>query len=275
MIYPMTTNVPTRLDWAAQTDQGLRRQNNEDSWSAVAFDDSVGPLPASVRDWPAEGVVLMVSDGMGGAKAGEEASRLCIERLAAELHWRRREANAANAMRSAFVATHAALVEAADADNAKEGMGATLSAIWLRVDGSFILGHVGDSRIYTRSGGSWGQLTEDQSVGAGMVRRGELSAEEVHRLRYRSMLEQVMGGDGSPIEPQLIEGRWEPGQEFLLCSDGLYGPVGDVLPDLVKAAFKEETLGRGAAALIDCANAAGGPDNITVVLARLVPNSPS
>lgn len=267
------TTVSHGLDWAALSDQGLRRQNNEDAWNALAMDEALRPLPVPLREWPVGGALLMVSDGMGGAKAGEEASRLCIERLGAELLARRREPDGLVALRAAFVATHAALIEAAEADAAKEGMGATLSALWLRADGRFVIGHVGDSRIYSRTGGAWAQLTEDQSVGAGMVRRGELSAEEVHRLRYRSMLEQVMGGDGSPIEPQLLEGKWEPGQEFLLCSDGLYGPVAEALPDLARAAFGEDTLARGATALVDCANAAGGPDNITVVLARLVPGS--
>ncbi|HYC72418.1 MAG TPA: protein phosphatase 2C domain-containing protein [Opitutaceae bacterium] len=264
-----------RLDWAAQSDQGLRRQNNEDAWSAVALGESLAPLPAGPVAWPPGGALLMVSDGMGGAKAGEEASKLCIERLGAELLARRGEPSPAGALRAAFVATHAALVEAAEADPGKEGMGATLSALWLRAGGAYTIGHVGDSRIYGRQGGAWTQLTEDQSVGAGMLRRGELSADEVNRLRYRSMLEQVMGGDGSPIEPQIAEGRWAPGQEFLLCSDGLHGPVAESITDLASAAFREDSLARGAQALVDCANAAGGPDNITVLLARLVPNSPA
>lgn len=271
----MTTTELPRLEWAALSDQGQRRQNNEDAWNAVSLGDLLARMPDDPRIWPEAGFLLMVSDGMGGAKAGEEASRLCIQRLAAEVHARRRQPQVTVALKDAFIATHGALVEASDADPAKEGMGATLSALWLRPDGTMVLGHVGDSRIYTRRSGAWEQMTEDQSVGAGMVRRGELSANDVNRLRYRSMLEQVMGGDGSPIEPQVEEGRWEPGQEFLLCSDGLYGPVGDVLPDLMAGAFHREPLGKGAKWLVDSANAAGGPDNITVLLARLVPNTPA
>lgn len=271
----MTMTAPPRLEWAALSDQGQRRQNNEDAWNAVSLGDLLARLPDDPRIWPEPGVLLMVSDGMGGAKAGEEASRLCIQRLAAEVHARRRHAPPAAVLKDAFLATHAALVEAADADPGKEGMGATLSALWLRPDGALVIGHVGDSRIYTRRAGQWVQLTEDQSVGAGMVRRGELSAEDVNRLRYRSMLEQVMGGDGSPIEPQVETGQWEIGSEFLLCSDGLYGPVGDNLPDLIAGAFHREPLGQGAKWLVDSANAAGGPDNITVLLARLVPNPPA
>ena len=175
-------------------------------------------------------------------------------------------------MHEAFIATHAALVQAANADHEKEGMGATLSALWLKADGTRVVGHVGDSRIYCRQGAGWAQLTEDQSVGAGMVRRGELSAAEVNRLRYRSMLEQVMGGDGSPIEPQVTVGSWQVDEDYLLCSDGLYGPVGDNLESLMEGAFHRDPLARGAQWLVASANAAGGPDNITVLLARLLPN---
>lgn len=263
--------MQTHLQWTALSDQGQRRQNNEDAWNAMSLGDLLARMPAEAQLWPAHGFLLLVSDGMGGAKAGEEASRLCSQRLPIELYARRTEADLGAAMRDALVATHAALVEAAEDDPAKDGMGATLSALWLRPDGSRVIGHVGDSRIYWRNGGDWSQLTEDQSVGAGMVRRGELSAEEVNRLRYRSMLEQVMGGDGTPIDPQLATGKWAPGDEYLLCSDGLYGPLGEDFSRKVDRAWGQADLGRAAQALVDGANAAGGPDNITVVLARLLP----
>jgi len=263
--------MQTHLQWTALSDQGQRRQNNEDAWNAMSLGDLLARMPAEGQIWPAHGFLLMVSDGMGGAKAGEEASQLCIQRLPAELYARRTQPDLVVAMREALVATHAALVEAAAADAAKDGMGATLSALWLKPDGRRMVGHVGDSRIYCRKGGVWEQLTEDQSVGAGMVRRGELSAEEVNRLRYRSMLEQVMGGDGTPIDPQLTPGRWAPGDEYLLCSDGLYGPLAEGFDTAVAQAFRCPDLGEAAAALVDGANRAGGPDNITVVLARLLP----
>lgn len=263
--------MQTHLQWTALSDQGQRRQNNEDAWNAMSLGDLLARMPAEAQLWPAHGFLLMVSDGMGGAKAGEEASRLCIQRLPAELYARRTQPDMLVAMREALVATHAALVEAAAEDSAKDGMGATLSALWLKSDGRRLIGHVGDSRIYCRNGGAWDQLTEDQSVGAGMVRRGELSAEEVNRLRYRSMLEQVMGGDGTPIEPQLTAGRWTPGEEYLLCSDGLYGPLEDKFSTTVDRALRAADLGRAAQELVASANEAGGPDNITVVLARLLP----
>jgi PPM family protein phosphatase len=267
--------MQTHLQWTALSDQGQRRQNNEDAWNAMSLGELLARMPADARIWPAHGFLLMVSDGMGGAKAGEEASRLCIQRLPAELYARRKQPDMLVAMREALVATHAALVEAATEDSAKDGMGATLSALWLKPDGQRMIGHVGDSRIYCRHGDGWVQLTEDQSVGAGMVRRGELSAEDVNRLRYRSMLEQVMGGDGTPIEPQLTAGTWAPGDEYLLCSDGLYGPLGEDFEQVVNGAFREPSLGRAAQVLVDRANAAGGPDNITVVVAQLLPISPA
>ncbi|HRI83367.1 MAG TPA: protein phosphatase 2C domain-containing protein [Opitutaceae bacterium] len=261
----------TGLQWAALSDQGRRRKNNEDAWGAWSFGQMLARMPEEPRIWPAEGFLLMVSDGMGGAKAGEVASQFCVERLARELYARRREPDRGAAMRTAFVTTHEALMAEADADPLKEGMGATLSALWLLPDGAYWFGHVGDSRIHAGGPDGWQQLTEDQSVGAGMVRRGEMSAEDVNRLRYRSMLEQVMGGAGAPLEPQIGRGQWSAGLALALCSDGLYGPLGDDMDEYYREALARPNLTEGARWLVEQANDAGGPDNITVLLARFVP----
>ena len=257
--------------WTALSDQGRRRKNNEDAWGAWSLGQVLARMPESPELWPAHGFLLVVSDGMGGASAGEVASAFCVEQIAEELFLRRAESNREAALREAFVVTHRKLMQAALDDADKLGMGATLSALWLQADGSFVLGHVGDSRIYRREGRTWTQLTADQSVGAGMVRRGEMTEEEVSRLRYRSMLEQVMGGDGAPLQPEMHSGPWQPEQVFLLCSDGLFGPLGRQIPGVFDEALQGEDLERSAHYLIDEANHAGGPDNITVLLARFVP----
>jgi protein phosphatase len=132
---------------------------------------------------------------------------------------------------------------------------------------------VGDSRIHAGGPEGWRQLTEDQSVGAGLVRRGEMSAAEVSRLRFRSMLEQVMGGDGSPLEPQIGRGEWATGLALGLCSDGLHGPLGQELGPCYDQALQQPNLADGTRWLVDRANEAGGPDNITVLLARFVPEA--
>lgn len=267
----MSLKSDLQLVWAAHSDQGRRRKNNEDAWSAWSLGDVLARMPSEPQIWPAHGFLLVVSDGMGGAKAGEVASQFCASHIAKELFDRREQADRKGAMCDAFVATHTLLMAEAEADPEKDGMGATLSVLWLLPNGMTVFGHVGDSRIYSLEGDTWHQVTEDQSVGAGMVRRGEMAAEDVNRLRYRSMLEQVMGGEGAPLEPQIGLGSWGADSAYGLCSDGLYGPLGDELGEYWREAFGRPTLQAGTQWLIDQANEAGGPDNITVLLARFVP----
>jgi protein phosphatase len=263
---------PALLDWSGLTDVGRRRTNNEDSWCAWALDDGAKPLPAGPLVLPPNGVLLAVSDGMGGAAGGEIASRICVEELGRRMGGRAGADSPADALRHTFLEIHEAINAVADATPGLAGMGATLSAVWLLPDGRGIIVHVGDSRIYHAPSpeAEAVQLTEDQSVGAAMIRRGEMTAEAVKRLRYRSMLEQVMGGDGAPIEPQVMTFSWTVGSCLTLCSDGLHGPLEDVLPGRLTAAFSG-TVAAGAQGLVDAANEAGGPDNVTVVLARFVP----
>jgi PPM family protein phosphatase len=263
---------PARLDWAGLTDVGRRRTNNEDSWGAWALDRGAAPLPAGPLVLPPGGVLLAVSDGMGGAAGGEIASRICVEELGRRMGGRAGADSPADALRHTFLEIHEAINAVADATPGLAGMGATLSAVWLLPDGRGIVVHVGDSRIYHAPSASAeaAQLTEDQSVGAAMIRRGEMTPEAVKRLRYRAMLEQVMGGDGASIEPQVMTFSWAVGSCLTLCSDGLHGPLEDVLPGRLNGAFAG-TVAAGAQGLIDAANEAGGPDNVTVVLARFVP----
>lgn len=273
MAKPVRSDVVWQPRWTALSDRGRRRKNNEDAWGAWALGQVRARMPASPELWPAHGFLLVVSDGVGGASAGEVASAFCVEQIAEELFLRRAETNREAALREAFVVTHRKLMQAALDDSDKLGMGATLSALWLQADGTYVLGHVGDSRIYRREGRAWTQLTADQSVGAGLVRRGEMTEAEVGRLHYRAMLEQVMGGDGAPLHPEMQTGRWQPGQVFLLCSDGLTGPLARQIPGVFDEALEGDDLERSACYLIDETNHAGGPDNITVMLVRFGPKS--
>jgi len=270
----LTTVSPGSVcTWTAVSDLGLKRQNNEDSWGVFLLSDG---RPQAVRtarvELPGAGLLLILSDGMGGTQAGEEASRFCVEQVAMHLATTRGWGKLSKAMRKALVATHAALLKRGGERQGWLGMGATLSVLWLLPNGRMALGHVGDSRIYRRRRGKMEQLTEDHSVGAGMVRRGELTEEAATRLKFRSLLEQAMGGDGAPIFPQISEAEWKPGDGFVLCSDGLYGPLKDRL-EVALAAALEDGSEHAAADLIASANAAGGPDNITVILARLMPEA--
>jgi protein phosphatase len=266
-----------RFEWAALSDVGCRRTNNEDSWEACLLaDGQVKSIRHSPVEIGAQGLLLMVSDGMGGALAGEEASRFCVERLPKELASRAGGTATPGAqLREAILATHAALGARSGTKREWRGMGATLSAVWILPQGDGVLGHVGDSRVYGRQAGALHQLTEDQSVGAGMVRRGELTAAAAARMKYRSLLEQVMGGDGAPIDPQITPIVIEHGVAVALCSDGLYGPLNEQTEPALRRACDQPALDQAAAELIAAANTAGGPDNITVVLARLLPAAPA
>lgn len=256
------------VHWAAATDLGRLRRNNEDCWGVFAPGVSAAPLAPGPVALTAGGVLLVVSDGMGGAQGGEEASRFCVERLAQEVAARPGARDHTAALRESLLVTHAALLARAETRAGWRGMGATLSVLWLQPGGAAVLGHVGDSRIYAWRHGRLRQLTEDHSLGAGMVRRGEMKEEALTRFKYRSMLEQVMGGDGRQIDPQVAAVELAPGDAFALCSDGLFGPLREKTPEFLQAALPAATPA-GAEALIAAANAAGGPDNITVLLARV------
>jgi protein phosphatase len=255
--------------WAALSDCGRQRPNNEDAWGAFALDAQLAPLALSPSAWPAQGVLYVVSDGMGGARAGEEASRFCVERLSREVHARLGSADAGAALREAILATHAALSALSQTNPDWQGMGATLTALWLKSGGAVVLGHVGDSRLYGWREGHWRQWTDDHTLGEGLVRRGGLTAEAAARFRFRSLLEQVMGGDGRALDPQIVTTNWQAGDAFALCSDGLYRTLGGGLEAQFTDAIRKTKPEAGARLLVDAANSAGGPDNITVLLARV------
>lgn len=258
-------------EWSALSDRGQVRENNEDFWGAVGLGarlQMLEPVGGAALPLPANGVLFILSDGMGGARAGEEASRLGVERLSHELHARAGSVDENAALRAAFLATHAALVEAGRSDPAKKGMGATLSALWLRPGGTALVGHVGDSRIYQGREGRWRQVTDDHTLGEGLVRRGGLTPEAAARFRFRSLLEQAIGGDGRELEPQIATLDWRAGDAFALCSDGLYRPLEHGFETRLRAAAREAQLADGVRLLVEAANQAGGPDNITVLLVR-------
>jgi protein phosphatase len=260
------TAQPSPPEWAALSDQGLVRENNEDAWGAFALDAGLAPLDPVLSTWPLHGLLLVMSDGMGGARAGERASRFCVERLGTELHARIGLVEAGAALREAILATHAGLTQLGASNPEWKGMGATLSALWLQPGGAVVLGHVGDSRIYFRHEGKWRQWTEDHTLGEGLVRRGGLTPEAAARFRFRSLLEQVMGADGRSLDPQIETATWQAGDAFALCCDGLYRPLERRLEELLTAAVQNPSLPDGARQLVEAANAAGGPDNITVLL---------
>ena len=222
---------------SALSDIGLRRKANEDAFVVAP------PLFA-------------VCDGMGGAPAGEVASRLAAEALAAGVA-------GGSTLRAAAEQANAAVFSHAGDDEAHAGMGTTLTAALLEEDtGHFV--HIGDSRAYLLRDGELTQVSDDHSLVAEMVRDGRLTREEAAAHPHRSVLSRALGTDESAdLDEFAVDLR--AGDVLLLCSDGLSGPVTD---QVVAEALGLEDPDEAAATLIAAARWHGGPDNITAVVLR-------
>jgi protein phosphatase len=226
---------------AAFTDPGRKRRRNEDAY---------------VVDPP----LFAVADGMGGAQAGEVASRLAAAALR-EYHEadnlepeRRLEAIIQEANRR--------IHERSELDTGLAGMGTTVTAALIG-DDAVAIGHVGDSRAYRIRGGAIEQLTEDHSLVADLIRSGRLTPEEAEGHPQRSVITRVLGTDPD-VDVDTFTVEVEPGDVYLVCSDGLTTMVpGD---EILKTVRESDGLEQAGKALVKLANRYGGEDNITVVL---------
>jgi serine/threonine protein phosphatase PrpC len=239
---------PMRLSSFAGTDVGRARSGNEDSYFCGR-------------------TVFAVADGLGGHQGGEVASAAAVEPLAA-LDGRELAdpGEAAEALAAAIREGNAAILDRAAGDPGLWGMGTTVTAAALAGDHHLQLAHVGDSRAYLLRDGSLAQLTTDHTVVAELVRRGRLTPEQAAIHPERSILTRAVGLDPRvPVDtPDPLE--LHDGDQVLLCSDGLTEAVDDdQIAELLATTHDGDAACRS---LIDAANAAGGPDNITVVLLR-------
>lgn len=244
------------LDVAAATDAGRVRALNEDY---VAGDAAAG--------------FAVLADGMGGHKAGEVASRMAAELVIAGVRSASRRNETIDAERaeklvaSQVAAANAGVFAAAQAERRYDGMGTTLVVVLWHAAG-VTWGHVGDSRLYLMRRGDLRQLTRDHSIVQEQLERGELSREEARRSVNRNVLTRAVGIDPQ-VQADVRSDAAEPDDVYLLCSDGL--------TDMVDDASIERTLREcgpqirvAARRLIDEANARGGLDNISVIVARVV-----
>lgn len=212
-------------------------------------------------------IVFAVADGMGGHAAGEVASEAALEPVR-ELDGSAYDdaKSATDALRAAVQAANRTVVSQAKADPNLAGMGTTLTAVLLRGD-RLHLAHVGDSRAYLlREPEGISQLTTDHTLVEQLVQDGRLSRDEVSSHPQRSVITRAIGVDVN-VEVDTLEQVLQPGDQVLLCSDGLSGPVSD--EDMADLLLTEPDGQRAVEALIQAANDAGGPDNITVVLLRV------
>jgi PPM family protein phosphatase len=236
---------------AGLTDTGRRRRQNEDAFVC-------------------EPPLFAVADGMGGAQAGELASRLAAAALEESASAIRGEEEVARVVRTA----NARIFEQSVRDPAAAGMGTTATvALVDESSGTATLAHVGDSRAYRYRDGTLEQLTTDHSLVGELVRSGRLTEEEAAVHPHRSVITRALGTEADvDVDTRTID--LLPGDLVLICSDGLSAMVRD--DEIVR--LLEATNGDphdAAEALVAAANEAGGEDNVTVVLFELVEGDPA
>ena len=226
---------------AGLSDAGRRRRHNEDAFVC-------------------EPPLFAIADGMGGAQAGELASRLAAASVG-------RSDAGGRVGRDRVIAlvedANRSVYERATEDESVSGMGTTMTIALVEEDVVWI-GHVGDSRAYLVRGASLEQVTDDHSLVAELVRSGRLTAEEAESHPHRSVITRALGTEPEvEVDTTAVSAR--AGDIFLLCSDGLTAMVDDAtILELVEG--NRDRLDDAARALVDSANRAGGEDNITVVL---------
>ena len=233
--------------FAGVTDPGRRRRRNEDAYVCQP------PLFA-------------IADGMGGAQAGEVASGLAAAVLEEATGDERGEERVSSLIQEA----NRRVFQRSHEDAATSGMGTTMTVALLdNSDGTIAFGHVGDSRAYRVRGGELEQLTDDHSLVGELVRSGRLSPEEAESHPQRSVITRALGTEPD-VDVDTFTVEAEPGDIYLLCSDGLTDMIST--RDILVAVEDSRDLDEAARSLVDAANGGGGEDNITVVLFEIAGN---
>lgn len=217
------------VSWSAQTDVGRFRKNNQDSFLALSMDQEgirrlgkYGQADIQTSDF-----VFAVSDGMGGANAGDFASQVAVDKITRLLPKSFRSAASGiqigfhDLLDQLFHEIHAELTQMGQSYEELKGMGATLSLCWVRPDWVYF-GHVGDSRIYyLPKSGTITQVSHDHTHVGWQYRNGQLTEHQARSHSGRNALQQVLGGKNQNLQPQFGAIGYEPGDCFLICTDGL------------------------------------------------------
>jgi len=252
--------VALRIEVAGETNVGMKRTHNEDNFSIL---EDAG--------------LYIVADGMGGHASGEVASKMAVDSLREffaataqdpERTWPykmdRSKGYEENRLITGIKLANLRIYESAQRDPRQRGMGTTIVTMFAVEDGVYVA-HVGDSRSYRVRDGNLEQLTEDHSLLNDYIKMKRLSAEEIANFPHKNVIVRALGmKDTVKVDTRYEQPR--VGDVYVLCSDGLSGPVTD--PELLDIVLTTPDIKAAATKLIEKANAAGGPDNITVVLAR-------
>jgi serine/threonine protein phosphatase PrpC len=231
-------------DQAFRSDTGRQRNANEDSFFVRA-------------------PIFVVADGMGGAQAGEVASKAAADAFDVDLP----EGPPEQVLRETILTANRAIHELARADPSRAGMGTTLTAVIVDAVGEEVaVGHVGDSRAYRLRAGKLEQLTRDHSLVEEMRRKGQITDAQAQDHPQRSIITRALGPEPE-VEPDLQTVSAAAGDVFLICSDGLTTMLGE--EQIAKLLAGSSSMSAAVRALIDEANRAGGRDNITALAFRL------
>ncbi|MBI3072417.1 MAG: Stp1/IreP family PP2C-type Ser/Thr phosphatase [Deltaproteobacteria bacterium] len=250
-----------RIESYGRTDVGLKRGHNEDCFHILETEG-----------------LFMVADGMGGHRSGEVAARMAVDTIAGFFNATKRDEEVTwpfkldktrdyveNRLLAAVRLANLRIFESAERESQLHGMGTTIVSLLL-LDDRALIAHVGDSRIYRHHANEFVQLTEDHSLLNDYIRMKKLTAQEIEQFPHKNVIVRALGMKET-VQVDLSTVKAEKDDLFLLCSDGLSGMVPD--PKMEEIVKRQPDLGVATQELIDAANAAGGNDNISVVLIRI------
>lgn len=280
MTHPQAVSTSITLKWSGCTDRGRFRPNNEDTFLGLQFDSRevhhlgrIGEAHIASTDF-----AFAVSDGMGGAMAGEYASRIAVEKITLLLPRAFQqsalglEAGFEDVLAELFDQIHRALVFVGGSYEECTGMEATLSLCWF-TPGWMYFGHIGDSRIYYLPAGAEKikQLSHDDTHVGWLFRNGQINEREARTHPRRNVLQKALGGSNQFVDPQVGAVGYEPGDVFLLCSDGLVDGLYDHhLVEQLRSPEAAEADGTLAQRLVKASLDNGSRDNSTALVIHIV-----
>lgn len=259
-----------RIEIFARTEVGCARERNEDAIAVLDLGTGENGLRPHqrVRELRPPGVLVAVCDGMGGAAAGDVASRMAIEALQRIARSRpiTQPAEAEQMLLAGVGEANRNIGEFTRRHPDKRGMGTTLTAA-VAMGSDLVVVQVGDSRAYLRRGRVLQQLTMDQNVVGQMVAAGKLRPEDARNFKQRNVLLEAVGVQ-ERVGPDVVRLQIRAGDVLLLCTDGLCGPLTD--RQILDHLLRHEDPVRCCRALTEAACAAGGPDNVSVAIVRFI-----
>jgi protein phosphatase len=277
---PQPAPTPASLKWSGCTDRGKVRPNNEDAFLALGFDAfevhrlrKSGEASSAKTDF-----AFAVSDGMGGALAGEYASRIAIEKITTMLPRSFKQSATGfvtdydDVLSELFGEVHKALAYLGASYEECDGMEATLTLCWF-TPGWMHFGHIGDSRVYYLPHGEdkIKQLSHDDTHVGWLFRTGKINEREARTHPRRNVLQKALGGANQFVDPQLGAVAYEPGDIFLLCTDGLVEGLYDHhVVEILREAESRRSRTSRAQRLVKEAVEKCGRDNTTALVIEIV-----